>query len=269
MALAEYILRGGEHGRERLRVLSNVLRPTTLQLFRQAGLTKGMNCIDLGCGGGDVCFDIAAMIGEQAKIVGIDIDPLKIAAAQKEAADKNFPHIEFINSDIFNMSVDHKFDMAYARFLLTHLGDPLTALKRMYDHLAPGGIAIVEDIDFRGHFCFPEHTAFNRYVQLYSEASLVAGGDPFIGPKLPGLMQQVGFSQIEINLIQPAGITGEVKYLAAITMENIADAVLKAGLASRDAIDDIIDDLNQMAKDDHTLVSMPRIIQVRGTRQEK
>ena len=226
-----------------------------------------MNCIDFGCGGGDVCFDIAEIVGEDARIAGVDIDPLKIASAQKEAADKNFPQIEFINSDIYSVAVDGEFNMAYARFLLTHLRDPLAALKKMYDRLTPGGFAIIEDIDFRGHFCFPDNTAFNRYVQLYSETSLDAGGDPYIGPKLPSLMKQAGFDQIEISLIQPAGITGEVKYLAAITMENIADTILKAGLASRDAIDDIIDDLYQLAKDEHSFVSMPRIFQVKGTRR--
>ena len=45
----DYIIRGGFEGRERLRVLSRVMQPTTLALFQRAGVRPGMECLDVGC----------------------------------------------------------------------------------------------------------------------------------------------------------------------------------------------------------------------------
>ena len=59
----QYVIRGGSDGRERLRILARVVRPTTLSLLDRVGLEPGASCLDLGCGGGDVSFDLARLVG--------------------------------------------------------------------------------------------------------------------------------------------------------------------------------------------------------------
>jgi 2-polyprenyl-3-methyl-5-hydroxy-6-metoxy-1,4-benzoquinol methylase len=57
------------------------------------------------------------------------------------------------------------YDVVFIRFVLTHLPDPAVAVANATARLAPGGALIVEDIDFRGHFCVPavdEHYAAAR-----------------------------------------------------------------------------------------------------------
>jgi 2-polyprenyl-3-methyl-5-hydroxy-6-metoxy-1,4-benzoquinol methylase len=54
-----YIVCGGIPGRERLRILSRVIWPTTLALLQRAGIRSGMACLDIGCGIGDLSFDMA------------------------------------------------------------------------------------------------------------------------------------------------------------------------------------------------------------------
>ena len=41
-----YVIRGGVEGRERLRILARVMRPTTLSLFDRVGIDMGMVCLD-------------------------------------------------------------------------------------------------------------------------------------------------------------------------------------------------------------------------------
>jgi hypothetical protein len=62
-------------------------------------------------------------------------------------------------------------------------------------------------------------------------------------PRLPELLAHNGFEQIEMSVVQPAGLDGEVKLLTPITMENIADAVMAEGLASKEEIEQLISDL--------------------------
>ena len=264
MSQQPYVIRGGIEGRERLRILSRVLHPTTSQLLKKAGVSTGMTCLDLGCGGGDVSFYLANLVGPEGRVTGIDKDETKIKIARSEVIDKGLSQVEFIADDIYDTETGSLFDVIYARFLLTHMQDPRAMLDLMYKRLQPGGIVILEDIDFRGHFSYPENRAFNRYVELYCAVSLKAKGDPYIGQRFPSLLKEAGFENVELNIVQPAGTVGEVKFIAAITMENIADAVIRSDLASRKEIDEVVAELYKIAEDDHTLISLPRIVQVKS-----
>ena len=49
MSVSHYGIRGGIEGRERVRVLAWVLRPTMLGLLERI-VQPGMSCLDAGCG---------------------------------------------------------------------------------------------------------------------------------------------------------------------------------------------------------------------------
>ena len=78
MEQKHYIIRGGEEGRARLRVLSRVMRPTTLSLLDRAGIRPGMECLEVGCGSGDLAFDLSQMVGAGGRVVATDIDEIKL-----------------------------------------------------------------------------------------------------------------------------------------------------------------------------------------------
>jgi SAM-dependent methyltransferase len=261
-----YIIRGGVEGRERLRLIARVMQPTTLGLFARIGVQAGMACLDVGCGGGDVTFDLARAVGPTGRVVGTDIDSVKLDLARGEAEAQQLAHVEFSLADIADGGPEPRFDLVYARFLLTHLKDRGEAVARMRRSLRPGGVVVVEDIDFTGHFCHPDCAAFWRYVELYTQAVQRRGGDANIGPRLPGLLAEAGFERIQMNVVQPAGIDGEVKLISPLTMENIADAVLAEGLAPRDEVEQIITALYEFAQDSRTVISLPRVVQAWGYR---
>lgn len=267
MTLAErqhYVIRGGVEGRERLRILGRVLRPTTQRLFEQIGLGPGMACLDVGCGGGDVAFELARRVGRAGRVVGTDIDATKLRLAAREAEEQQLGNVEFRQADILESDPAPAFDLVYARFLLTHLADPAAALAQMVRALRPGGVAIVEDIDFAGHFCHPPSPAFARFVELYAQVVQRRGGDPYIGPRLPELLLDAGCERVQLHVVQPAGLAGEVKLITPLTMENIMDALLVEGLVSRAEGDRVIADLYAFAHSPRTLLSLPRIVQAWG-----
>jgi hypothetical protein len=134
----------------------------------------------------------------------------------------------------------------------------------MFRALRPGGVLVVEDVEFSAHFCFPDCPAFADYVRLYSQAARARSADPDIGPRLPSLLREAGLGEIDMCVVQPAGIRGEVKFLSAITMEMIGEAVVSAGLTSADEVARIVDALDIAAGDDRTVLSTPRIVQAWG-----
>jgi SAM-dependent methyltransferase len=264
MTEKHYVIATGQKGRDRLRVLTRVCDETTTRLLDGVGIRHGMVCLDAGCGGGDIATDLARRVGPDGSVVGIDLDAVSLDIARQEAAAQGLGNVDYRVLDVFDLADSERFDVVYVRFLLSHLPDPAGALTRMVRALRRGGVLAVEDVDFSGHFCFPDCPAFRDYVRLYGEAARAKGDDPNIGPRLPSLLRDARLGEIDMRVVQPAGIRGEVKLLSAITMEMIGEAVVSAGLASADQVAGIVDALNVATRDDRTVLSTPRIVQAWG-----
>ncbi|MDX2171036.1 MAG: methyltransferase domain-containing protein [Deltaproteobacteria bacterium] len=264
MTDSHYVIRGGEAGRERLRMLARIMAPTTRALLARAGVGAGMTCLDVGCGGGDVSVELARLVGPRGRVIGIDMDATKIDLARREAAALGLANVEFRVATIAQPGVTGGIDVAYARFVLTHLPDPQAVLAQLRGVLRPGGRMVVEDIDFTGHFAHPDAPAFRRYVYLYTQVVQRRGADPNIGLRLPGLLLAAGYGGVGVQVVQPAGLTGEVKELSPLTLESIVDALVDEGLATADEVAATVRDLYAFARDPGTLMSLPRIVQAWG-----
>ena len=264
-ATPTYVIRGGIEGRERLRVLSRVMWPTTSALLDRVGVAPDARCLDVGCGGGDVSVALAARV-PGGTVVGIDLDATAIDLARQEAKAARVGNVEYRVADVMEPPrADERFDLAYVRFLLTHLPDPAAALASICAHVRPGGTVVVEDIDCRGHFSDPDSAAFHTYVDLYAATARSRGCDPDIGPRLPNLLRGAGLVDRGMYVVQPAGFDGEVRLIAPITLEAVADAIVGAGLATQAELHAVIDELYAFVQEEHTVVSLPRIIQAWGT----
>lgn len=264
--MSRYVIRGGIEGKRRLNLLSEVMFPTTSGLLRNVGLDRGMQCLDVGCGGGNVTLFMAEMVGERGKVVGTDFDEGMLALARQDAAVKGYRNVEFRCADARMCQEQGAYDLVYARFVLTHLYDPEKCVDAMLQACKPTGVIVVEDIEFAGSFCYPRSAAYDKYVELYQEVVRRRGGDPNIGPKLPGMLRKAGATAVQVNVVQPTHLEGAGKYMAAITMERIAEAVISEKLAQEGEVKEIIADLEVAASDPETVMSLPRIVQSWGRR---
>src|SRR5215813_11475729 len=127
----------------------------------------------------------AATAISHREVFGVDFDQRIVEIARQSVAQLGL-RVSFRALDVEKEELDGgPYDFVYARFLLSHLQTPEAAIRRMHAVLRPGGTLAVEDVDFRGHFCHPESPAFQRYVELYTQAGVKRGVAPLIGPRLP------------------------------------------------------------------------------------
>ena len=96
----DYVIRVGAAGRERLRMLSRVMYASTASLFDRFRFKDWQQCLDIGCGGGDVTLELARRIGPSGKAVGADIDETQLDIARREADAKGIRNVEFRSLDI-------------------------------------------------------------------------------------------------------------------------------------------------------------------------
>src|SRR5215216_6743257 len=79
-------------------IQSTLFEPITKQTLLNAGLKKGMSCIDIGCGSGSVTRLMARIVGETGHVVGVDIDNKYLEYCNRSITSRQ--NIEFIHDDI-------------------------------------------------------------------------------------------------------------------------------------------------------------------------
>jgi precorrin-6B methylase 2 len=255
-----YAIAGGEDGKRRLDLLSDIMRDTTLRLLEDAGLGRGDRVLDVGCGGGHVALDMAGIVGPEGRVLGIDFDPHVLELAREDARNAGVRTVEFETADAHRFE-GGPFSFIHARFLLSHVSEPDQVFTRLLGMLAPGGRIAVEDIDMSGAYCFPSEAAQDRYQALYTEAVRRGGGDANLGRGLPAVALGAGL-QARWRVFQPVHAFGPEKRLTAVTMDMIRASVLRYGLAEAAEADAVTQRLEAFAADPSTLVALPRIVQV-------
>jgi ubiquinone/menaquinone biosynthesis C-methylase UbiE len=260
---ASYIIDGGEPGAARLAVLGRTLAASSESFLKRTGLRPGVRVLDVGCGSGELTGWMAELVGP-AEVVGVDVDLTVLAIARERwGADPAAPR--FVLADATNMPAAlGRFDVVYARFLLSHQTDPLSVLRNLRALCLPGGVVAVEDVDIPAMFCEPRSEAFDLATALYVRAAVARGAHPRIGPRLAELFEQAGFEDVEADAVHPAFRDGEGKQLAELTLRSIREPVLETSPIGEDGFDELVDELQRLTDDPAMLFGLPRIHQVLG-----
>jgi ubiquinone/menaquinone biosynthesis C-methylase UbiE len=94
-----YAIAGGEDGKRRRDLLSDIMRDTTLRLLEDAELRRGDWVLDVGCGGGHVALDLAGIVVPEGRVLGIDFDPHVLELAREDAWNAGVRTVEFKTLD--------------------------------------------------------------------------------------------------------------------------------------------------------------------------
>lgn len=252
-----YTLKRGSEGARRLEILGRAMWPSTLALFQRAGLSAGQRCVDVGCGVGLVTEEVARLTGH---CLGLDNDSefLNYAKAHRQTVGASFQEFDIVHG----VAEEGRFDVAFSRYLLSHLGNPLEALQKIVSLVRPGGLILVEDIDFPGHFHHPPSRAFARYLELYQAAVERRGGNPRLGRELFGMATTLGLTEIDIHLVVAVHHTGPSKAVAQLTLEHIGDALVGQGLLEHSELASLLDELKAYVEDPKTQVSIAPTFQL-------
>jgi len=256
------VIRGGKEGYDRLLLLARERWPATAALLDRAGLAPGMRCIDLGCGGGEVTFEIARLVAPGGSATGVDMDGVKLDLAHQAAARRGLGNVEFRRLNLDDWDEPGAYDAVYCRFVLQHLSQPVGLLRRMWAGVRPGGVLIVEDADFDGWCCHPANEGFDFFLRAYRQVIQRRGGDDAMGRKLYGCLLAAGIPDPRVAVVQPVSTEGEEKTLPWSTLEATAEAIVSEQVASADEVTAALRSLQQFTADPRTLISGPRVFQL-------
>lgn len=181
-------------------------RPLATALLR-LGLEEGWRCVDVGAGGGDVSVALAEMVGRDGRIYAVDSDPATRDEVAQAAAAAAAAQVVALTQAGEDLSLPEEVDLAFCRFLLLHVLEPIDVVRKMAASVRPGGWVVAQE----------PITSAGRIAG--AALSMPDARHPDIGALLPALVRDAGLEVVDAWAEAPAGVgPGPVTdYLASLT----------------------------------------------------
>jgi ubiquinone/menaquinone biosynthesis C-methylase UbiE len=206
-----------------------------------------MQVLDVGCGVGDVSFLLAALVGPEGSVVGVDLDAEALKLAEERRTAQGITNVEFRESDVRLVDRGRLFDAAVGRFVLMFISDPTATLRQVAECVRPSGIVAFQEMDGRVTTApAMNQPVLARLQNLFARTSERSGARLELGAELYSRMLDAGLdpdpkplAEIAVHMGQ-----GEVAYRRwAQFARSLLPKIVEYGLAAEKDILDILDQL--------------------------
>lgn len=194
---------------QRLLTQSHLLNPFTRHLLEEAGITKGMKVLDVGCGPGDVSLLAAELVGEEGLVIGIDTNSTALQVAQTRAQAVSFGQVSFLTGDIRDLALEQEFDAVVGRLILQHVREPASLLHLLAQRLRPGGLVAFQEYNLTvpRDRTFPHCPLWEQASTWCYQATQRAGVEYRMGMKLYSTFLSAGLPAPQLRY-EAAIVTG-------------------------------------------------------------
>ncbi|HUR51234.1 MAG TPA: methyltransferase domain-containing protein [Mycobacteriales bacterium] len=240
--------------RARLEALEQIWDPATTRLLTRVGVRAGWRCLEVGAGAGSTARWLARCVGSHGCVVATDLDTRHLLPLQAEG-------VQALRHDILrDGTFEGSFDLVHARLVVEHVG--VEALPRLVECLRPGGILVVEDLDFCSAVAADADNLFERVLEALLEAMTSHGFDPWLGRRLGRELEEAGLTAVEVTahtgVLRGGSLEAEFYRLSLISLGERA----KLGALRRAEVEELLGRL----RDPAWSALLPTLVQATGTR---
>jgi ubiquinone/menaquinone biosynthesis C-methylase UbiE len=155
----------------------------------------GDRVLDVGCGPGFYCAELAEEVGLDGSIVGLDASTQMLSLAERRCED--YENVALHQADATTLPVaDASFDAAVCVQVLEYVADVAAVLAELYRVLRPGGRVVVWDVDWATVSWQSLEPARMKRVLRGWEHHLT---HPSLPRTLAPALRTAGFEQVEMH----------------------------------------------------------------------
>lgn len=156
-----------------------------------AALRPGEVVVDLGAGGGFDCFLAAHEVGNDGRVIGVDMTPDMLSKARANADKGNYRNVEFRLGEIEYLPIaDDTADVIVSNCVINLSSDKPQVFREAFRVLKPGGRLAISDVV--ATVALPD--------EMRNDAQLIAGcmGNASLIDELRAAIEAAGFEQVKI-----------------------------------------------------------------------
>ena len=190
-----------------LELRNDVYRRPLQTALERLGIQAGWRAADIGAGGGDVTVALARIVGRTGRVYAVDSDPQRRDQVAAAAALATQAQVVALTQAGEELRLPEALDLAFCRFLLIHVHEPLVVLTKMRDAVRPGGWVLAQE----------PITSAGRVGG--APLSMPDATDADVGAVLTSLVRQAGLELVDAWAEAPAwaGPGPVASYLEAMT----------------------------------------------------
>jgi ubiquinone/menaquinone biosynthesis C-methylase UbiE len=113
------------------------------------GLEPGDTVLDVGCGTGVMVPYLLERVGENGRIVAVDISPKMMEVARGKFPPEEYPNVEFIAADVNETRWENGYDAVLCYSCFPHFRDQRATLRHLSQGLKTGGTLAVAHSESR------------------------------------------------------------------------------------------------------------------------
>lgn len=160
----------------------------------QLALKEGEHVLDIGSGPGFLAAEMAAEVGPEGRVVGLDPSASMLALGRRRGAP-----VELVEGDALALPFpDETFDVAIATQVYEYVADMPGALAEARRVLRPRGRLLILDTDWDSIVWHSSDRDRMQRVLLKWNDHLA---DPYLPRRLPRLLREAGFDLAEAMII--------------------------------------------------------------------
>ena len=168
-----------------------------------AGIKKGDTVVDFGSGAGNDVFVARSLVGENGKVIGIDMTPEMIEKANKNKDKLGYKNVEFHLAEIESTPLnENSIDVVVSNCVLNLSPEKERAFSEINRILKRGAHFCVSDIVLRGKL--PD--SLKKSAEMY--AGCVAGA--LQEEEYLGIIKNTGFEKVEVKKSKSINLPDEI-----------------------------------------------------------
>lgn len=174
-------------------------------------------------------------------------------------------HMTF--SDIHTISRG-SIDLVYSKLFFSQTGNLEGHLKLLHQKLSPGGLLVIEDIQFDESHCSPSNFVFQQGLELFAQLKKIQGID---SSNLESILSNLESRHCNISQViyhRPTFLIGQNRHMLSMGIHARADLVIKHKLMSEDKLGQFLLLLNKVEADEEHILTLPGIYQIVAQKQE-
>lgn len=183
-------------------------------IFPTLPVHKGDRVLDVGCGFGDTAIRLAALVGSDGNVTGIDCCDAFLDDARREVRARGLTNVSFVRGDAEIALPTNQFDFVFARFGTMFFANPVAGLRNMRKALRPGGrmVHIVWRTSADNPWLSMAKDIVLRFLPPPAEDAQTCGPGPFSMANedtVRAMMTAAGYSEIEFRRVDARVLIGK------------------------------------------------------------